>query len=140
MLKEFTVQTKSRIELVDITSGVKAVVRDSKIRNGLCCIYVPHATAAVTINENADPNLQSDILKVLNRIVPKNDSYLHDRIDNNADSHIKAAIMGPSETIPVKDSELMLGTWQDIFLAEFDGPRMRRVIITVLGDKALDEK
>jgi len=131
MNAEFTISTTKKNELVDITDEVRSIVNKSKIDNGLVNVYVPHATAAVCINENADPNIQDDILDALSQLI-KAGGWRHDRIDGNADAHIKAAIVGPSETIPLKDGQLQLGTWQDIFFCEFDGPRNhRRIIVTV---------
>ncbi|MBW2981131.1 secondary thiamine-phosphate synthase enzyme YjbQ [Candidatus Woesearchaeota archaeon] len=130
MQKEITVSTSKKEELVDITDEVKRIVADSKVKEGLCNVYVPHATAAVTLNENADPNVMVDIVNALDKVVPQG-KWLHDRVDGNGDSHIKSAIVGPSETIPIKDGKLLLGTWQDIMLCDFDGPRQRRVIITI---------
>jgi secondary thiamine-phosphate synthase enzyme len=128
---EFTISTTKRQELVDITSKVEEPVKKSGVKEGLCNVYVPHATAAVMINENADPNIQFDIIEALDKMV-KEGGWRHDRIDNNAAAHIKAAIIGPSETIPIKDSQLTLGTWQNIFLVELDGPRERKVIVTTV--------
>jgi len=124
-----TFSTSKKHELIDITSKVKEIVKNSKIKRGICFLYVPHATAAITINENADPNIQTDIIKAINKIVPEHDNYLHDSIDNNAAAHIKSTLIGVSKTIPIEDGKLQLGTWQDIFLCEFDGPRSNRNII-----------
>ncbi len=128
-MASFTARTKGRTTFVDITEEVRRLVRESGVKDGVATVYVPHATAAVTINENADPQLPLDILDVLDKIVPEHGSYRHDRIDSNAAAHIKAAIIGPSESIPVENGELALGAWQAIFLCEFDGPRSRRVIV-----------
>lgn len=130
MQKEITISTSKREELVDITDQVKKIVAESKVKEGLCNVYVPHATAAITINENYDPNVMTDIVNCLGKLVPQG-KWIHDRVDGNGDSHIKSAIVGPSETIPVKDGELLLGQWQDIMLCDFDGPRERKVIITI---------
>ncbi len=124
-----TISTSKKHELIDITDEVEAIVKNSKIKDGLCFLYVPHATAALTINENADPNIQTDIIKAINKIVPEHDNYLHDSIDNNAAAHIKSTLIGVSKSIPLIDGELQLGTWQDIFFCEFDGPRSNRKII-----------
>ncbi len=129
---EFTVSTNSRQELVDITNEVADAVERSGVKSGLCNVYVPHATAAIAINENADPNITSDIIDALNKIV-KEGVWRHDKLDGNAAAHIKAAIVGPSETIPIEEGKLVLGTWQDIFLCAFDGPKDRRVRVTILG-------
>jgi secondary thiamine-phosphate synthase enzyme len=131
---EITISTKERQSLIDITAGVREAVASSGVKNGICNVYVPHATAAITINENADPNLPLDIVAYLRGAV-KEGVWKHDQIDNNAAAHIKAAIIGPSETIPVRDGELQLGRWQDIFLCCFDGPRKRRIIVTIIEGK-----
>ena len=132
MIEEFTISTNKEQELVDVTGKVEELVAKSGVKNGLCVVYVPHATASVTINENADPNITLDIIDALNEAVRSHD-WRHDRIDGNAHAHIKSAILGSSRSIPVKDGKLMLGTWQDIFFCEFDGPRsQRRIIVTVV--------
>ena len=129
-MPEFTVHTRQTQEMVDITAQVGEVVRRAGIATGLCVVYVPHATAAIVINENADPNVCQDILDALGRMVPKG-VWRHDRVDNNAAAHIKATILGPSETVPVRDGSLQLGTWQSLMLVEFDGPRERTLIVEV---------
>lgn len=129
-MEEFTVSTSKSQELVDITNQVKKIVKESKIKEGICNVYVPHATCGVLINENYDPNVMEDIIECLAKVVPEG-KWRHDRVDNNGASHIKSAIIGPSEAIPIKDGELLLGTWQDIMLADFDGPKQRRVIVTI---------
>ncbi len=134
MIKEIKLSTTKHNELIDITEEVKKIVSDSKIKNGLCHVFVPHATAAITLNENADPNVPKDILNALRKMVKDHDGWKHDDIDNNAAAHIKSSIMGSSETIPIENGKLILGTWQDIFLCEFDGPRKRKVIVTLIGD------
>ena len=131
---EFTVSTNKKQELIDITQQVEDAVKKSGVNEGLCNVYVAHATAAIAINENADRNITLDIIDALDQMV-KEGVWRHDRIDNNAAAHIKAAIIGPSETIPVKDGKLQLGTWQDIFLCCFDGPRKRRINVTVFKTK-----
>ena len=128
-MTELTIKTGKREELIDITALIEEKVKD--FEKGIAHIFVPHATTGITINENADPNLPVDITNFLNRLVPQG-KWLHDRIDNNADSHIKASIIGNSVSIPVKEGKLQLGTWQDIFLCEFDGPRRRKIIINVI--------
>ena len=130
MIKEISVKTSSRVELIDITHLVEKTVSESKVKSGLCTIYVPHTTAAVTINENADPSVRSDITKELNKIVPFDDNYSH--LEGNAAAHIKASIIGPSETILVNGGSLVLGTWQGIYFCEFDGPRNRKVIMKII--------
>jgi len=129
---ELTISSTKKQELLDITAHVKDAVKKSGVNEGLCNVYVSHATAAITINENADPNLRLDIVDALNQLIEEG-SWRHDVIDNNAAAHIKSAIIGPSETIPIKEGKLQLGRWQDIFLCEFDGPRKRQVNITILN-------
>jgi secondary thiamine-phosphate synthase enzyme len=129
---EIRVSTKSRTELVDITSQVQDAVRKSEVLDGLCHVYVPHTTAGITINENADPSVRQDILMELNKMVPFEDDYKH--LEGNAAAHIKASIVGSSETILVEGGRLLLGTWQGIFFCEFDGPRNRRVLVEIIGE------
>ena len=127
---EFTIVTSRTQEMIDITARVAEAVRQSKIDRGICLIYVPHATASIVINENADPNVCDDILEAMGRMVPEG-IWRHDRIDSNAAAHIKATILGPSETVPVRSGSLHLGTWQSVMLVEFDGPRERTVVVEV---------
>jgi secondary thiamine-phosphate synthase enzyme len=129
-MAEFCVRTRATQEMVDITSRVAELVKAAGVQNGICVIYVPHATAAVVINENADPNVCADILDALAGLVPEG-RWRHDRIDNNAGAHIKATILGPSEAVPVRSGRLTLGTWQSVMLVELDGPRDRTVIVEV---------
>ena len=126
---EIRVSTKSRTELVDITSHVQDAVRESGVLDGICHVYVPHTTAGITINENADPSVRQDILMELNKMVPFEDNYKH--LEGNAAAHIKASIVGSSETILVEGGRLLLGTWQGIFFCEFDGARNRRVLTRI---------
>ena len=136
MQKEIIIATRAHNELIDITKEVEKIVSESKVKQGLCNVFVAHATAAILINENYDPNLRDDIIKALNQTIPERNNYKHDQIDNNAASHIKAAIISPSETIPIRDGKLLLGTWQSIAFCEFDGPRSnRKVIITITNEK-----
>ena len=125
-----TVKTHSRTELVDITADVQAAVREGGIRDGLCMIFVPHTTAAVTINENADPTVKDDILKVINKIIPWDDGYRH--LEGNSAAHIKSTLVGASELVAVTGGKLQLGTWQGIFFCEFDGPRRRKTHIRLV--------
>lgn len=130
---EFTVNTKKHNELIDINKKVEDIVAKSKVREGLCTVYTPHATCAIIINENYDPNVCIDIINALNENIPEG-KWLHDRIDNNAAAHIKAGIIGPSESIPIKNGKLTLGTWQSLMLCDFDGPRERKVIVSVISN------
>jgi len=125
-----TVKTGSRTEFIDITSEVKRVVTASDISDGLCMVYVPHTTAAVTINESADPSVQSDMLSVLNKMVPWDAGYRH--MEGNSAAHIKTTLVGTSELVAVEDRRLVLGTWQGIFFCEFDGPRTRKVHVKLM--------
>ena len=132
MIKQLRVKTNSRTELVDITPGIQRLVAESGIRSGVCHLYVPHTTSAVTINENSDPNVGRDILKELNKVIPFEDHYGHS--EGNSAAHIKASIIGVSQTVMVEEGRLALGTWQAVFLCEFDGPRDRRVMVKVTRD------
>ena len=129
-MADITLRTRKTQEMIDITQQVADEVRRRGVIDGLCLVFVPHATAAVVINENADPNVCQDILDAMGRLVPEG-AWRHDRIDNNAAAHIKATILGPSETVPVRDGALRLGTWQSLMLVELDGPRDRTVIVEV---------
>jgi secondary thiamine-phosphate synthase enzyme len=126
-VKQFTVRTGARSEMIDITGRIRALLKESKMRSGICHVFVPHTTAAVTINENADPDVPRDILMELDKIVPLNDHYRHG--EGNSAAHIKSSLVGASEMIFVDDGELVLGTWQSVFFCEFDGPRTRKVIV-----------
>ena len=128
-MKSFTVNTKTQEELIDITSMVRDILQESKIYDGICVVFIPHTTAAVTINENADPAVGKDIIKGL-KVIPSS-GYMHS--EGNSPAHIKASIIGSSITIIVKEGELALGTWQGIYFAEFDGPRQRSVWVKVMG-------
>jgi secondary thiamine-phosphate synthase enzyme len=130
MIKQMGVKTSSRVDLVDITHLVQKAVSEAKVESGLCTLYVPHTTAAVTINENADPSVRSDIIKELNKVIPFDDNYSH--LEGNAAAHIKSTLTGCSETLFVEGGSLVLGTWQGIYFCEFDGPRNRTVMIKVI--------
>ena len=132
MQKIFQVSTSQQNVLVDITTEVSEIVKTAKIRTGIVNVYVQGATAGIMIQENWDPNIQTDVLGCLRTIAPKG-QWLHDRVDGNGDAHIKAGIRGPSEVIPTENGQLLLSTWQNIFFCEFDGPRkLRKVIITLI--------
>lgn len=123
------VQTRSHSELHDITRAVAEIVQNSNVQEGRCSVYVPHTTCGVTINENADPSVKQDILMELDKRIPWNDNYSHS--EGNSAAHLKASLMGFSVSIPISSGRMMLGTWQGIYLCEFDGPRSRRVIISI---------
>ncbi|MBW1645436.1 MAG: YjbQ family protein [Deltaproteobacteria bacterium] len=130
-LFQHEVQTGRREELLDISSVVLADLQRSGVREGLCHVFVPHTTAAVTINENADPSVKRDILVKLADLIPEHDNYRH--LEGNSDAHLKASLLGLSVTVPVVDGRLLLGTWQGIFFAEFDGPRRRRYLVKIVA-------
>lgn len=118
--------------MVDITAQVRRVVEESKIQNGLVHVCSLHTTAAITINENADPAVEKDILNTINRVIPWDDHFKH--MEGNSAAHIKVSLFGPSEMIPLENGSLVLGTWQGIFFCEFDGPRNRRVNVKIMAD------
>ena len=124
-MRTINIRTSRRSEMVDITALVEEEVRAADITDGICMVFVPHTTAGITINENADPSVQVDIQSVLSRLIPPGAGYSH--LEGNADSHIKASLMGSSVLVMVEGRRLQLGTWQGIFFCEFDGPRNRKV-------------
>jgi len=128
-MQTFSVKTKQQTEMIDITREVGNAVAATGIRDGVCTVFIPHTTAAVTINENADPDVQRDILMEINKIVPLQDGYRH--AEGNSAAHLKSALFGCSATVIVAEGRLRLGTWQSIFFCEFDGPRMRQVWVQV---------
>lgn len=132
-METISVRTNARTELIDITDKVVQVVKKSGVKDGLVYIYVPHTTAAVTINENADPSVQADILTELNKLIPFSDNYTHS--EGNSAAHIKSSLIGASESVLVENGQLVFGTWQGLFFCEFDGPRSRKVYIKVMKDK-----
>jgi len=129
-----SLETKSRETTIDITARVRAAVTRSKIRDGICSVMVAHTTAGVFVNENADPDVQRDLLYLLGKAVPRDEEFRH--AEGNSPAHIKAVIVGGDVTLSIRDGEVVLGTWQGIYLAEFDGPRMRSATVTVIGDGA----
>ena len=134
MRKNIAVTTSSREELVDITGQVQEAVSQAKVDNGLLVLYVQGATAALMIQENWDESVQTDVINLLRKIIPRG-VWLHDRQDGNGDSHLKAGLVGPSESVPIIDGKLGLSRWQNIFLCEFDGPRSeRKVVCTIIRD------
>ena len=129
MSETFSVDTGHQKQSIDITQRVVDVVERAGVEHGLCQIMVLHSTAAIVVNETADPNIGVDVITALDRACPDRGDWLHDRIDDNAGAHIRASILGPSEVVPVQEGKLLLGTWQGIWLFEFDGPRTRRVAV-----------
>ncbi len=132
MLKEFSIQTSGRCRMIRIDDEIKSALRESGVREGTCLIWVPHTTAAVTVNENADPSVVRDILAATGRTFPESDRFEH--MEGNSDSHIKSSLFGPSLTLIVTGGEPLLGTWQSVYFCEFDGPRHRRFFVKVTGD------
>jgi secondary thiamine-phosphate synthase enzyme len=130
MIQSFQVRTRAKTELIDITRSVQQAVQKTGIKDGICFIFVPHTTAAVTINENADPSVPQDIVMELNKMVPFEDRYHHQ--EGNSAAHIKASLLGCSQAVFVDSGKLILGTWQGIFFCEFDGPRNREVYVKVV--------
>lgn len=126
-MTSLTIRTAARCEMIDITGRIVEEVRKSGIRDGICHLFIPHTTAAITINENADPDVPQDLLTAMDRLVPLSDCYRH--TEGNAAAHIKASLFGVSQTVFIKDGRLVLGTWQSLFFCEFDGPRTRRVLV-----------
>ena len=132
MLMKMDVATRKRVEFVDITREVGNLLKDSGIETGVCHLYVPHTTAGITINENADPNVVRDFLADLDRLVPHHQSYYR-HFEGNSASHLKASLMGSSVSVLVDGGRLVLGTWQGIYLCEFDGPRTRKIHVQLVG-------
>lgn len=129
MLKEESVSTSHKNEFIDITQKIEGILKETKVKEGTVTLFVPHTTAAVTINENADPDVKKDMIRALHRMVPKNEQY--DHMEGNAPAHVKASLLGMSEVLLVHKGKLILGTWQGIYFCEFDGPRTRKLIIKI---------
>jgi secondary thiamine-phosphate synthase enzyme len=132
VFKEIAIQTNTQNQIIDITAQVQKVVRESGISEGLCCVFIPHTTAGVTINENADPSVKHDIIMELNKLIPLDDHYRH--LEGNSAAHIKASIIGSSVNVPVENNNLLLGTWQGICFCEFDGPRQRKFYVKIISN------
>ncbi len=130
MIFEIKIRSSRRIEMIDITPQVREIIRKSGVKEGICVLYVPHTTAAVTINENADPSVRVDIENTLSKLVPYGAGYAH--LEGNADAHIKSTMVGPSENLLIRNGDILLGTWQGVFFCEFDGPRNRRIYIKIM--------
>jgi secondary thiamine-phosphate synthase enzyme len=130
-MKEISLETHSRVEMIDITAAVQKAIGEEKIEEGICLVYAPHTTAAVTINENADPDVPRDILAALDRAVPLSANYRH--AEGNSAAHVKSSLVGASELVIIEKGRLVLGTWQSIFFCEFDGPRTRKVLISIIA-------
>ena len=130
MLKRIPVKTNTQNQILDITIHIEKIVEESKVSEGICYIFVPHTTAGITINENADPSVKSDILMELNNIIPFKDNYSHN--EGNSAAHIKASLMGFSQNIIINKGKLVLGNWQGICFCEFDGPRSRNLYVKII--------
>lgn len=126
-METITIKTTKHQECIDITNRIHSIIKNSKIQNGICFIYTPHATGGIIINENWDPNIGDDFIDLVTELIPEG-KWRHDRIDNNGASHIKSSLVGPSEFIPIENNQLKLGQWQNIMFTEFDGPRNKRTI------------
>jgi secondary thiamine-phosphate synthase enzyme len=131
VMQSFSIETPAGESFLDITARVRECLRDAGIASGVCTVYVPHTTGGVTINENADPDAVRDMLWALGKFVPMGNGYHHR--EGNSPAHLKASLMGSSVTVPIEEGRMNLGTWQGIYLCEFDGPRHRRVLVQVLG-------
>jgi secondary thiamine-phosphate synthase enzyme len=133
-MKTIRVKTNSQTEMIDITGDVRAALQAEDFSEGICMLYVPHTTAAVTINESADPSVRRDILMVLNQMVPWKADYRH--MEGNSPAHVKTSLVGSSELVSVEEGRMVLGTWQGIFFCEFDGPRTRKLILKLIPTSA----
>jgi secondary thiamine-phosphate synthase enzyme len=129
VFKTLNIKSRSKTEFIDITEDVNEAIKESGIKSGVCCIYVPHTTAGITINEGADPSVKRDILTMLNKLIPFEGDYQH--MEGNSPAHIKSTLVGVSLFVLIEDSKPLLGTWQSIYFCEFDGPRHRRVIVKI---------
>jgi len=132
MLKTLSIRTNSQVQMIDITGQVSSVVKSSKVMSGLCLIHVPHTTAAVTINENADPAVTADMNQELTRLVPQNGRFRH--MEGNSAAHVKSSLFGADQSVIIEGGSLLLGTWQGIYFCEFDGPRQRKLHVKIVKD------
>ena len=130
-MESIQIKTTKQCELLDITSQIEFVVRKSEVKSGICYVFVPHTTAGITINENADRNVKIDFINILKKLIPQSREYLH--VEGNSDSHMKASLVGFSQTILIQNKKVLLGVWQGIMFCEFDGPRTRKVIVALEG-------
>jgi secondary thiamine-phosphate synthase enzyme len=132
MLKEITISTRSRTDFINVDHLIDNAVAQSGVKEGICLLWVPHTTAGVTINENADPSVVKDILYKTGKLIPHQDNYQH--MEGNSDAHIKSSLFGPSLSLIISEKKLILGTWQSIYFCEFDGPRNRQLIVKITED------
>jgi len=133
LIHRLSINTRAKVDFQDITEEVQNVVKSSGVENGVCYVLVPHTTAAVTVNEHADPSVVKDIAAQLEAVVPQHNNYRH--MEGNAPAHIKASLVGSSETLLIEGGKIVLGTWQGIFFCEFDGPRNRTMMVKIVPDK-----
>ncbi len=131
-MKEINIRTNAQVEMIDITAAVWEVLKEENVHDGYCIVFTTHTTAAVTINENADPDVPRDIIAALEKAVPQNASYRHS--EGTSPAHVKSSLMGASEIVLIENGRLVLGTWQSIFFCEFDGPRSRQVLIKLIAN------
>uniref|UniRef100_A0A7J3ZKK5 YjbQ family protein n=1 Tax=Fervidicoccus fontis TaxID=683846 RepID=A0A7J3ZKK5_9CREN len=131
--KEFTVRTSGRVEVINVTHLVEEAVLESRVKNGICLVHAPHATAAIVLNED-EPGLKKDILHWIEKHIPFNGTWEHNRVDDNAAAHIASAVIGSARAVPIVNGRIARGTWQEFLLVELDGPRSRRVLVVVLGE------
>ncbi|MFH1647410.1 MAG: secondary thiamine-phosphate synthase enzyme YjbQ [Chloroflexota bacterium] len=132
MIHRLDIKTGSRVEFQDVTSKIREIVGGSGVKSGICYVFVPHTTAAVMVNEHADPSVVEDIAAQLEVMAPQHDKYRHR--EGNSPTHVKASLIGDSETVFIEDGKLVLGTWQGVFFCEFDGPRSRHLLVKILAD------
>jgi secondary thiamine-phosphate synthase enzyme len=133
MLRYIDIRSRTRTEFIDITADIREVLRFANVGNGVCHLFVLHTTAGITVNEGADPAVQMDINRFLNKLVPKDHYFNH--AEGNSDAHIKSALVGTSQTLLIENGKLLLGTWQSVYFCEFDGPRPRRVAVKIVADE-----
>ena len=133
MVNKVDIKTNSRVEFQDITRKVRDIISSSGVKSGICYVFVPHTTAGIVVNEHADPSVVEDIVAQLDKMVPQHGNYRH--LEGNSPAHIKASMLGDSETLFIDDGQVVLGTWQGIFFCEFDGPRNRHVMVKIIPDK-----
>jgi len=133
LVNKVDIKTNSRVEFQDITRKVRDIISSSGVKSGICYVFVPHTTAGIVVNEHADPSVVEDIVAQLDKMVPQHGNYRH--LEGNSPAHIKASMLGDSETLFIDDGQVVLGTWQGIFFCEFDGPRNRHVMVKIIPDK-----
>ena len=131
-MHKLKIETASQLEMIDVTAGVRRIVKESGVMRGMCHLYVPHTTAAITINENTDPNVRKDMIKELLKTIPLQDDYLH--AEGNAAAHILSSLLGTSQSMLVENGKVLLGTWQAIYFCEFDGPRSRTILLRIMAE------